>query len=155
MRRVSSPSRTWDIRRPWKRLWACALTESPRCDVDRGLALRGQVGQDRADQARELEAVAAARAGDDDVPAAGEKVEAKVLVGGDCIQAGLGPVDRCPASAGRRPRRKRRTIARYVIADRPLLAVGVDLGPAVPRGLHPHAKVGGHAVEVVEPAAPL
>ena len=77
------------------------------------LAVDRQVGEDPADQARELEAVAAARAGDDHVGAAGQRADQEVLVGGHRVEADLGPVDRRLGQArGCVRRRKRRTSSR-------------------------------------------
>ena len=66
----------------------------PGLDGDFGASARGQVGQDLSDQAGELEAVPAARAGDDDVGPPGQEIDLELLVGGDRVEADLGQVDR-------------------------------------------------------------
>jgi hypothetical protein len=54
----------------------------------------GEIGQDAADEARELEAVPAARRGDDHVDAARQGAEPEMVVGRQGVEADLGMVDR-------------------------------------------------------------
>ena len=89
------------------------LRVSLQADSDNALSCHCQIGQDLADQARELEAVAAARAGDDDVGAAGEEIDDELLVGGDRVEADLGQIDRRMARSRDVSRRKPRTMSRY------------------------------------------
>ena len=73
--------------------------DSPEIDGELGRAGGGQVGEYAADQARELEAMSAARAGDDHVCSARQEVDEELFVGRDGVEADLGLDDDAPPRA--------------------------------------------------------